>query len=112
MTLYLDTDTKSASWIEPIETVYQSLSKGRGSSLTPKVPHLTDWDALFLAGLVRMPRGSRPHGIITWASEAFQVSRTSIYALGERIEAKLFGEPTPIARAAAKPCERSGIRDF
>ena len=102
MTLYLGTDTKSASWIDPIETVYQSLSKGRGSSLTPKVPHLTDWDALFLAGLVRMPRGSRPHGIITWASEAFQVSRTSIYALGERIEAKLFGEPTPVPQAAAK----------
>ena len=64
-------------------------------SLTPKLPHVTDSEALFLAGLVRIPRESRPHGIITWASEAFQVSRTSIYALGERIDAKLFGEPSP-----------------
>ena len=103
MALYLDQYTSSVIWPEPIETVYQSLSGGPGSRLTPKLPHLREWDALFLAGLVRMPRGSRPHGIITWASEAFRVSRTSIYALGERIEAKLFGEPLPMAEEAEKP---------
>ncbi len=95
MALYLKKALNPASWPEPIETVYQALCGGGGSSLTPKLPHLREWDALFLAGVVRMPRESRPHGIISWASDAFQLSRTSIYALGERIEAKLFGQSAP-----------------
>jgi hypothetical protein len=82
-----------ATWNEPLETVYQSLAGGLSGRLTPKLPHLTNSDALFLSGLVQMPKESRPHGIITWAGQAFQVSRTSIYALGARIEQRLFGEP-------------------
>ena len=78
-------------WPEPLETVYQSLAGGVGSSLTPQLPHLTYADALFLGGLAGTPRASRPHGIITWASEVFRVSRTSIYNLGSRLEAKLLG---------------------
>ena len=108
MEVYLENTINPVLWPEPIETVYQSLSGGPGSSLTPKLPHLREWDALFLAGLVRMPRASRPHGIITWASEAFQVSRTSIYALGERIEAKLFGEPSSEAEQKAEPSASQG----
>jgi hypothetical protein len=54
MTVYLENVRSPVSWPEPIETVYQSLCGGPGSSLTPKLPHLREWDALFLAGLVRM----------------------------------------------------------
>ena len=108
MTLYIESYAKSASWQEPIETVYQSMSWGPSSSLTPKLPHLTDWDALFLAGLVRMPKGSRPHGIITWAAEAFQLSRKSIYALGARIEERLFKEPSSSKPLAAKASPSRG----
>jgi hypothetical protein len=92
-----------ATWIEPIETVYQSLPGGVGSSLTPKLPHLSESDALFLGGLVRMPKANRPHGIITWAAEAFRVSRTSIYALGERIGTRLFGEGAVEVEEKATP---------
>ena len=70
----------------------------------PKVPHLSEGDALFLAALVRTPKGNRPHGIISWASEAFQVSRTSIYKLGARIETKLFGSEQ--AADTASPTRR------
>lgn len=91
MGLYVEVESKSASWIEPIEQIYQSLPCGVRSSLTPKLPHLTESDSLFLGALVRMPRDRRPHGIITWAAEAFRLSRTSLYALGERIERRLFG---------------------
>jgi len=91
MRLYAEASASTASWGEPIETVYQALGSGPWNSLTPKLPHLSGSDALFLGGLVRMPRGTRPHGIISWASEAFGLSRTSIYALGYRIEERLFG---------------------
>ena len=90
MELYLEREKNQVSWVSPIEIIYQSLAGGGNNSLTPKLPHLTESDALFLGGLVRME--SRPHGIITWASEAFRVSRTSIYALGERLGTRLFGE--------------------
>lgn len=103
MELYLETVGNEVCWSAPIETVYQSLPWGPSSRLTPKLPHLSDSDALFLGALVRMPRGSRPHGIITWASEIFKVSRTSIYALGERLEQKLFKERTSKAEAKVSP---------
>ena len=82
-----------AKWVEPVETIYQSLGGGKGTELTPKLPHLSEADALFLGALVRTPRESRPHGIITWASEVFNVSRKGIYELGERIEKRLYGGP-------------------
>lgn len=102
MELYPEAEAKSVCWASPIETIYQSLAGGRCRSLTPKLPHLTESDALFLGGLVRMPKESRPHGIITWASEAFHISRTSIYALGARLGTRLFGEPS--TERASNPC--------
>lgn len=102
MELYLEEKSNPVYWPGQIETVYQSLCGGVGGSLTPKLPHLTDSDALFLGALVGMPRANRPHGIITWASEAFHVSRKSIYALGERIEKRLFGDAQASAEIEAK----------
>lgn len=90
-------------WEGPIEIVYQSLGGGLGGSLTPKLPHLTESDTLFLGALVRMPRESRPHGIITWASEAFQLSRKSIYAVGERLGKRLFGSDEGERESVAVP---------
>jgi hypothetical protein len=72
-----------------IEEVYQSLPGGISTSLAPKLPHLTDSDALFLGGLTLIPRDRRPHGIITWASEIFGLSRPSVYSLGKRIKERL-----------------------
>lgn len=106
MELYLEAVRNEVSWSAPIETVYQSLPWGPSSSLTPKLPHLSDSDALFLGALVRMRRESRPHGVITWASEIFNVSRTSIYALGERLGRKLFAEPS--SKAESKPSPGRG----
>ncbi len=91
MGLYIEVESSLRSWEAPIEQIYQSLPGGVSSRLTPKLPHLTESDSLFLAALVRMPRERRPHGIITWAAEAFSVSRTSIYALGERMGDRLYG---------------------
>lgn len=108
MRLYAETYENPASWASPIEPVYQSLGGGTGNSLMPKVPHLGDGDALFLAALVRTQKENRPHGIISWASEAFQVSRTSIYKLGARIEKKLFGSEQ--GADIASPSRSEGLK--
>ena len=91
MGLYAEVKPTAVSWDAPIETIYQSLPGGRRNSLTPKLPHLTESDGLFLGALVRIPRESRPYGVITWASEAFGLSRKSIYAIEKRLEKWLFG---------------------
>ena len=103
MGLYAELTASPLSWEGPIETVYQSLGYGARSELTPKLPHLSESDALFLGALVRMPRDSRPHGIITWASAAFNLSRKSIYALGERIGRRVCGCGEGKAMAQASP---------
>lgn len=112
MGLYIEIEPSLSTWAEPIEQIYQSLPWGTKSRLAPKLPHLTESDSLFLAALVRMPREKRPHGIITWASEAFRVSRTSIYALGERIGNRLVGGEAGAGMERASPsrteCLRSG----
>lgn len=99
MTVYTGTQRNDVLWPDPIEIVLQSLPTGNGTTLAPKLPHLSDWEALVLGSLPLIPRSSRPHGLITWASEMFAVSRPSVYALGKRIQARLLSsavndEPT------------------
>ena len=79
---YTKSEAVSVFWPEPLETIWQSLPSGSGTTLAPKLRHLSDWEALCLAPLPLIPRDRRPHGIITWAAEMFAVSRPSIYALG------------------------------
>lgn len=113
MGLYVEPKPNTACWAEPIEAVYQSLGYGPKSSLMPKAPHLSESDALFLGALVRMPRESRPQGVITWASEAFRISRRSIYALGKRIDERLFGSEVakvvPSSSRAETLCSRPAV---
>lgn len=103
MGLYVEATGSPISWEGPIERVYQSLGYGARGDLTPKLPHLSESDGLFLGALARMPRDSRPHGIITWASWAFKLSRKSIYALGERIGARMHGCGECRAMSQASP---------
>ncbi len=86
MIVYPTVEPTTALWPEALEVVFQSLPSGSGTVLAPKLPHLSIWDALAVGALPLIPRENRPHGIITWASGMFDVSRTSIYALGKRIE--------------------------
>ena len=44
----LQKNPEPAKWVEPVETIYQSLGGGKGTELTPKLPHLSEADALFL----------------------------------------------------------------
>ena len=95
MTVYTKSESASTFWPSKIERVYQSLPSGPATGLAPKLPHLSDWEALFLGALPLIPRESRPHGLITWASEVFAVSRPSVYALGKRIQERILTSAAP-----------------
>jgi len=89
MTVYTKSEAASTFWPAKIERVYQSLPGGPATELAPKLPYLSEWEALFVGALPLIPRESRPHGLITWAAQAFALSRTSVYALSQRIQERL-----------------------
>jgi hypothetical protein len=107
MELYTETTSlPNALWPEPMETVWGMLASGPGVPGS-KIPHLSIADQLFVAAVVNTPRPTRPWGAITWLSDAFQISRPTIYDLGERalrgLERAVGGRParTPLQSAAA-----------
>lgn len=113
MTVYTKSESTNALWPEPLEVIFQSLPSGSGTTLAPKLPHLSDWEALCLGALPLIPRERRPHGIITWASELFRVSRPSIYALGRRIQRRIppSVQGTQPSVSSAKPVESACADD-
>lgn len=83
----MNNSTTAYKWPEPIETIYQML--GNGAKFVSKVPYLTLPIALFIAAVVNTPRRERPWGIITWTAETFNISRPTVYAIGERVANQL-----------------------
>jgi len=77
------TPTTTYSWPDPIETIYQTL--GQGTEFASKIPHLDLPTALFIGAIMNTPRDRRPWGIVTWMGEMFNISRPSLYSLGERV---------------------------
>ena len=113
MSVYTESQSESILWPAPIERVFQSLPSGPSTKLAPKLPHLSDWEALCVGALPLIPRESRPHGLITWASEMFAVSRTSIYALGRRIQEQILsdGEAESLRASGLKRAASASERD-
>lgn len=101
MTLYLDTATVG-NWPEPIETTWQLLGGDKASDLAPKLPHLGLSDILFLSTVLSIPRAERPWGIVTWLSEVFAISRPGLYALAQRVLARLQAEDEPLLLSGAR----------
>jgi hypothetical protein len=106
MELYTQATTlPNVLWAEPMETVWQWLTTGP-SVPGSKIPHLSVADQLFVAAVASTPRPARPWGAITWLSGVFQISRPTIYDLGERaargLERSVGGRPAK-AQAAATP---------
>lgn len=102
MTLYLDQPTVG-NWPEPLESTWQLLGGDKASDLAPKLPHLGLSDILFLSTVLSMPRPERPWGIVTWLSEVFAVSRPGLYALAQRVLARLQPEAQPLLSGADAP---------
>ena len=84
MSLYTAKPNTAGVWPDPMEGVWQQLAPGSGSGLS-KVPHLSMSDELFIAAVAATPRPQRPWGAMSWLAEVFDISRPTVYALGERI---------------------------
>lgn len=84
MELYTQATTlPNVEWAEPMETTWQWLTT---SARVPgsKLPHLGVADQLFIAAVANTARPARPWGAITWLSGMYQISRPTVYALGQR----------------------------
>jgi hypothetical protein len=108
MGLYTQSTTlPNVLWTEPMETTRQWLATGP-SVPGSKIPHLSVADQLFVAAVAAIPRPVRPWGAITWLSSEFQISRPTIYDLGERaargLKRSVGGRPAK-AQTVAAPME-------
>jgi len=102
MTLYVDKPVVG-NWPEPLESTWQMLGGDQASDLAPKLPHLGLSDILFLSTVLSIPRPERPWGIVTWLSEVFAVSRPGLYALAQRVLARLQPEAQPLLTGGSAP---------
>jgi len=111
MTLYVD-KTTVGHWPEPLESTWQLLGGDKASDLAPKLPHLGLSDILFLSTVLSIDRTERPWGIVTWLSEVFAVSRPGLYALTQRVLARLqpAAEPPRLTGASAATVEVTPTR--
>jgi len=89
MTLYLQNQQTSVTWVEPFETTWQYLGGTDDHELAPKLPHLGLADILFMTTVMSLPRQHRPWGIVTWMADVFLLSRTALYELTERVQQRL-----------------------
>lgn len=97
MTLYLQNQQTGVTWPEPFESTWQVLGGELKHDLAPKLPHLGLSDILFMTTIMSLPQGQRPWGIVTWMAEVFRLSRTALYELTDRVEARLSGKAEPVA---------------
>lgn len=80
-------------WPEPIEQVWQNLPC-RGQSLPGwKRPDLGLNERLFIGAVLNLPKERRRWGIVSWLANVLNVSRPTLYAIGEWTRAGLLPKP-------------------
>src|SRR5512141_1547178 len=94
MTVYtLSTPPARGTWPEPIESVWQMLPTNPIGLPGYRRSDLGLADRLFIGAVVNLPPERRPWGCLTWLAEVFATSRTTIYAIGERVRTALLDLP-------------------
>jgi len=90
MTVY-STSAISArvSWPEPIETIWQVLPFHSQSLPGWRRKDLGLSERLFIGAMLSIPKDQRPWGSMNWLAETMQVSRPTLYAIGEWTKAVL-----------------------
>ena len=79
-------------WSEPIEQIWRNLPR-RGQSLPGwKRPDLGLSERLFIGAVLNLPKKQRHWGIISWLANMLNVSRPTLYAIGEWTKAGLLPE--------------------
>lgn len=94
MTVYpISPLSAQAAWPQPAETIWQALPTPRQASANWKRPDLGLSDRLFIGAVVNIPREQRAWGMLNWLSESFEVSRPTLYAIGEKARAGILSSP-------------------
>ena len=93
-------------WPEPTESVWNMLDACGPCVPGSRLSHLTVAGQLFIAAVANILRPERPWGAITWLAETFNISRPTVYALGERARQGLL--PDPGGRPATMPLLDAG----
>ncbi len=78
---------------------------GSGHNIGAKTTPYIDMGSADIGSAAPDAKRKSSHGIITWAAEMFAVSRTSIYALGERIEERVLS----ISEQQTSPLEQPQV---
>ncbi len=92
------------TWPEPIEPIWQALPNYSQRMSGWKRPDLGLSERLFIAAVLSQPRDRRRWGIVTWLSNVMNVSRPTLYAIGEWARASpLPGSVPPIITVGCGP---------
>jgi len=81
-------------WPEPIESIWQVLPTYSQIAPNWKRPDLGLCDRLFIGAVINSPKEQRAWGSINWLSDVFQVSRPTLYTIGERTKSSLLTAPS------------------
>ena len=81
-------------WPDPIEPIWQLLPTYSQAMPNWKRPDLGLCDRLFIGAVMNSPKEQRTWGSINWLSDVFQVSRPTLYAIGERTQSSLLTVPS------------------
>ena len=105
MTVYTITPFSArVTWPEPIERIWEMLP-GEGQSLPRwKRPDIGLSERLFIAAVLNLPKERRCWGIVTWLSGLMNVSRPTLYAIGDWARSTLLpGSVPPMTTAGCDP---------
>ena len=94
-------------WPNPIEPIWQLLPIYSQTLPNWKRPDLGLSDRLFIGAVINSPKEQRIWGSINWLSDVFQVSRPTLYAIGERTKSSLLTAPTSQASVDVPAAEAS-----
>ena len=83
------------SWPEPIEQIWQEFPSYTQSLPGWKRPDLGLSERLFIAAVLNLPKDRRHWGIVSWLSDLMNVSRPTLYAIGEWARSSLLPVSVP-----------------
>ena len=95
MTVYaISSLPASVIWPEPTESIWQVLPTYSQIAPNWKRLDLGLCDRLFIGAVINSPKEQRAWGSINWLSDVFQVSRPTLYTIGERTKSSLLTAPS------------------
>ncbi len=98
-------------WPTPIEQIWQVLPSDGESLPGWKRPDLGLSERLFIGAVVNLPKERRRWGLITWLAGMLNVSRPTLYAIGERTRTALLPAPVLEMLTAEKEDEPASSND-